>query len=216
MKLNIGCGRNLEKGLDWENLDMSKDVGADLVFDLETTAEGKQIPAPNDYYEMLVMSHVLEHIKNPLSVMQELWRVAAPSCKLVVRVPYGSSDIAFEDPTHVRQYFLNSFMYFSQTAYARADYGYRGDWQVMERILVWDDRLMTEGLVPKTLEAAKHLVHFSRNAVQEFVVVLEAIKPLRPVTDPCTQGQVKFATSAQLRGIQNEQARAQAPHHTHH
>ncbi len=61
--------------------------------------------------------------------MQELHRIATPNAAVTFNVPYGSSDDAFEDPTHVRPMFMNSFLYFSQPAYWRADYGYRGDWQ---------------------------------------------------------------------------------------
>jgi hypothetical protein len=46
--------------------------------------------------------------------MEELHRIAKPNAKVVFKVPYGSSDRAFEDPTHVRQYFLHSFDYFCQ------------------------------------------------------------------------------------------------------
>ena len=60
--------------------------------------------------------------------MQELWRIAKPNAKMVIRVPHGASDDAWEDPTHVRAYFSNSFGYYSQPYYWRADYGYRGDW----------------------------------------------------------------------------------------
>lgn len=62
-------------------------------------------------------------------MMQELHRIAKPGAKANFRLPNGASDDAFEDPTHVKQYFLQSFGYFSQPYYWRSDYGYRGDWK---------------------------------------------------------------------------------------
>ncbi|HHK5531698.1 TPA: hypothetical protein ACQUHH_000011 [Bacillus mobilis] len=50
-------------------------------------------------------SYVLEHIEMPLDAMEELHRIAKPNAKMVCHVPYGSSDDAFEDPTHCRQFF---------------------------------------------------------------------------------------------------------------
>ena len=53
-----------------------------------------------------LLSHVVEHIHNILPMMQELYRIAQPESKYDHRVPYGSSDDAYEDPTHIRQYFI--------------------------------------------------------------------------------------------------------------
>jgi hypothetical protein len=94
--------------------------------------------------------------------------------RLVVAVPYGTSDDAWEDPTHVRPYFLGSFGYFSQPLYWRADYGYRGDWKTEEIIIVVDDRF--RGREPE--EIAKAL-HFERNVAREMIVYLSAVKPIR-------------------------------------
>jgi hypothetical protein len=107
--------------------------------------------------------------------MEELHRIAKPNAKAVFRVPYGSSDDAFEDPTHRRQLFLNSFQYFSQPLYWRADYGYRGDWLTEKiELIVEADRHQEE-----TVEEIMWQVHTFRNIVKEMVVELRAIKPIR-------------------------------------
>ncbi len=134
-RLNVGCGRNIRSG--WLNLDVARLPGVDIVADLERCAEVR-LPLPDDTIEEFLLSHVVEHIQNVLPLMQELHRVAKPGARAVIRVPYGSSDDAFEDPTHVRQFFVNSFTYFSQPCYWRADYGYRGDWSTKQITLVVD------------------------------------------------------------------------------
>ncbi|MFO1304256.1 MAG: hypothetical protein U1F54_11020 [Burkholderiales bacterium] len=181
MKLNVGCGRNSLDG--WVNIDAVQLPGVDLVVDLDTARTGDDapllMPQWRDRVEEFLLSHVIEHLRNPLGVMQELWALAAPDARMVIRCPHGASDDADEDPTHVRRMFPGSFGYFGQPYYWRADYGYRGDWMV--------DAI---ALHPYPEHAAKpdfvlhQLVRDQRNVVQEMVVTLHAVRPRRePLRD---------------------------------
>lgn len=162
MKLNIGCGRNILKG--WVNVDKVALPGVDVV--TETMHHSLPMFDANTVDEFL-LSHVIEHIHEPLPLMQELHRLAKPGALATIRTPYGSSDDAWEDPTHVRPYFPHSFGYFSQPFYWRADYGYRGDWRVVRVQL----------LVDSPCEMA--MIRMARNCVKEMVATLEAVKPIR-------------------------------------
>lgn len=172
-KLNVGCGRNAISG--WVNLDCVALPGVDIVADLEN-CNTQSLPIGSDSVDEFLLQHVLEHIKNPLPLMQELHRVARPGALAIIRTPYGSTDDAWEDPTHVRPYFAGSFGYFSQPLYWRADYGYRGDWQV-ERIVLMVSRARAQG---RSAEAVMDLVHRERNVVAEMHAELRAVKPIRP------------------------------------
>ncbi|MFO0674836.1 MAG: methyltransferase domain-containing protein [Polyangiaceae bacterium] len=171
MRLNVGCGRNALDG--WVNLDAVALPGVNVVADLER-CEGTKLPFDDDSVDELLLSHVLEHVRNVLPMMQELHRVAKPDAKLTALVPYGSSDDAFEDPTHVRQMFVGSFGYFSQPYYWRADYGYRGDW-VTEAV----ELLVDPAYARLTLDDLMTHVKHSRNVVHEMTAVLRAVKPIR-------------------------------------
>ena len=171
-KLNIGCGRNIMGG--WMNLDSMPLPGVDIIFDLESCATRK-IPLPDDSAEELLLSHVIEHIHNILPMMEELHRVARPDAKMVIRVPYGSSDDAYEDPTHIRRCFIGTFGYFSQPFYWRADYGYRGDWQPKKITLAIEKRFVQSNDVNKIMALVRH----QRNVVKEMAVELHCIKPIR-------------------------------------
>ena len=145
-----------------------------MVADLDRCGE---IPLPfeTDSFDEFLASHLFEHLRNPLPFMQELHRIAKVGAKAVFRVPYGSSDDAMEDPTHVRLCFLQTFGYFSQPFYWRADYGYRGDWQTRQiRLLV--SRKRYNGKTPQEIMAD---VSQLRNVVQEMIVELIAVKPIR-------------------------------------
>jgi SAM-dependent methyltransferase len=171
-KLNLGCGRTILPG--WLNVDFVTGPGVDIVVDLDDLAR-TPLPLPDDSIDEFLGSHLLEHLHHPLAFMQELHRVAAPDALAVFQLPYGASDDAYEDPTHVRQYFMNSFIYFSQPAYARADYGYRGDWQPLQiRLLIDKPRWQGKSRV-EIIDAVDSL----RNVVLEMQVYCQAIKPIR-------------------------------------
>jgi SAM-dependent methyltransferase len=171
-KLNVGCGRNILQG--WVNLDCVSLPGIDVVADLNRCATAP-LPFADDSVNEFLLQHVLEHVREPLPLMQELHRIASPGALAVIRTPYGSSDDAWEDPTHVRPYFVGSFSYFSQPCYWRADYGFRGDWQPVRVVL----------LVPKSRALARSaeevmaMVHRERNVVAEMYAELRAVKPIR-------------------------------------
>ncbi len=132
------------------------------------------LPLADDSADELLLSHVLEHIRIVLPMMQELHRIAVNGAVMQVRVPYGSSDDAFEDPTHVRQLFCGSFGYFSQPYYWRADYGYRGDWitEKIELHVAAQHRHLDN-------DALWELIQGDRNVVVEMVATLRAVKPIR-------------------------------------
>jgi SAM-dependent methyltransferase len=174
--LNVGCGRDLIPG--FINLDSSAQVGADLVFDLDS-CRSQKIPLSDDSVDGIYACHVVEHVRDTLALMQELHRVAKPGAQMVIRVPHGSSNDAFEDPTHVHQFFENSFSYFGQPAYRRADYGYRGDWEVSKVALVMNNASLRALPMPAVLR----LVQKTRNQVSEMVVYMKAIKPIRGRVD---------------------------------
>ncbi len=166
-KINFGCGKFTKP--DWVNVDITPLSQVDVVADLNS-------PLPFGYgtIDEMLLSHIIEHLSYPLKTMQELYRIANPNAKLQIRVPYGSSDDSWEDPTHVRPYFLGSFGYFSQPFYWKADYGYRGDWQTESILLIIDPAFKGKGLDEVMLAVTRF-----RNVVREMVATLVAIKPIR-------------------------------------
>ena len=185
-KLHLGCGRRPLQG--WVNLDSARLEGVDVVADLDDCRR-TPLPFADDAFDEFLGVHVIEHLRDPLAFMQELHRIAAPRARAVFRLPYGSSDDAFEDPTHVRQYFLGSFHYFAQTTYWRADYGYRGDWETDELLLM----MPAARYAGKSAEQLLDAVMTARNCVLEMHVHMHAVKPLRaPLEGPTHTAPVRF------------------------
>lgn len=156
----------------WLNLDRAALPNIDVVADLDCCRD-VPLPIESDSVDDLLLSHVIEHIRDPLAMMQELHRVARQGACMLVRVPYGSSDDAWEDQTHMRAYFVDSFRYFGQPNYFRADYGYRGDWAI-DHI-----HLFVRDCVGLDVKAVMSRVMHERNVVSEMVAVLTAVKPIR-------------------------------------
>lgn len=198
-RLNVGCG--LTRYMDCCNVDISTEVDADVVMDIT------QFPWPfqADTFSSVYCSHVLEHIREPLPFMQELARVCCPGAVAVFKLPYGSSDNAWEDPTHYRPYFLDSFGYFSQAAYGGADYGYKGDWSGVTRELrLFPDKGFEQ--LKDRLEELLGIVMTMRNVVEEYKVVMRNIKPPRSPAVARESCPITFAFSPSKQSIDDPAA----------
>lgn len=173
-RLNAGCGRRLYP--DCANVDISEKVGADFLVDFDD--RGLPWPFEDDTFDSVYCSHTIEHIHDPLWFMQELHRVCVNGAVAIFKLPYGASDNAWEDPTHRRPYYLDSFGYFSQAAYTGADYGYRGDWTIVDRALQIFENTGLEVLKDR-LDELHAIVMTQRNVVEEFKVIVKCVKPIR-------------------------------------
>ena len=110
--LLLGCGKTKIPGAI--GVDVVKIDGyVDVVHDLN------QIPYPfkaNSFKE-IHMYHVLEHLDNPIKVMEELHRILQPGGIVYIRVPHFSSMGAFSDITHKRPFGITSFDCFEKENY---------------------------------------------------------------------------------------------------
>jgi SAM-dependent methyltransferase len=96
--LDIGCGAAKVPGAI--GLDISPDTAADIVHDLDV------FPYPIDdaSFDQILLQDVIEHVREPLRVFEELHRIARVGARIQLRTPHFSSVLAYGDPTH-RHYF---------------------------------------------------------------------------------------------------------------
>ena len=108
IRLDIGCGANKQKG--FIGMDKRKLPGVDLVHDLEKFP----YPLPNTVCQIIVASHIVEHIKPWLMIdfMNELWRISKVGGQLAIAMPYGVSHGFVQDPTHCNACNETTFQYF--------------------------------------------------------------------------------------------------------
>lgn len=98
--LDVGCGSAKTPGA--VGLDISPDTEADVVHDLNVFP----YPIADSSFDHVLMQDVLEHVMEPVRVLEELHRVLRPGGRLQVRTPHFSSLLAYSDPTH--QHYFSS------------------------------------------------------------------------------------------------------------
>ena len=111
MKLNIGCGNDYLLG--YINCDWTPKVKIDKLADLE-----KPLKFKDNSVSEVIANHVLEHIKNFVPLMQELYRVCENGAILKIKTPFYSSWGQYNDPTHVRFFTPFTFDYFKKGNYS--------------------------------------------------------------------------------------------------
>ena len=95
--LDLGCGLNKQDG--FLGIDKRALPEVDIVHDIE------EIPWPieSDSVDVILMSHLIEHIKPWLQIdlINETWRVMKLDGLLMIATPYAGSFGFWQDPTHV-------------------------------------------------------------------------------------------------------------------
>lgn len=102
--LDLGAGSIIDKR--YESVDLRD---ADVITDLnrhpwvfETNSAG-----------VIRAIDILEHLYNPIKVMQEISRILIPGGYAFIQVPSTDGRGAFQDPTHVSFWNENSFLYYT-------------------------------------------------------------------------------------------------------
>jgi hypothetical protein len=169
VKLNLGCGTSRLDG--FVNIDTQPGPNVDMVGDITRLTFNEPITE-------VISLHMIEHLTDPLAILQRLYDICVPDARATFACPYGSSDDADENPTHVRRMFLGSWGFFGQPHYWREEpYGYTADWMLETVELRFDSGTLDRyGRDP--LELAR-VVDTYRNVVKEQVATLRCQKPPR-------------------------------------
>jgi SAM-dependent methyltransferase len=114
--LHLGCGE--EKIADALNVDISPDVGADVVCDLNVMPW----PFSSGAYEQVIAQDIIEHLDDPLAFMAEAWRVLIPGGVVSLRTPRFNCENSWRDPTHKHHLHEDSFDYFDPDQYLGKKY----------------------------------------------------------------------------------------------
>jgi predicted SAM-dependent methyltransferase len=84
-KLNLGCENEYRKG--WVNLDIDKKAKADVYHNLNTFP----YPFKNDEFDVVLASHILEHLEDVEKVMKEIYRICKNRGQVYLEVPHFSN-----------------------------------------------------------------------------------------------------------------------------
>jgi len=134
----------------------------DAICDLE-----RKLPLKTDSVDVVYMSHLLEHIRDMIPFMEEVYRVCRPGAEVRVVVPYYTSRGAFRDPTHVRFITEDLFQYFEEPT----DYGVRTNFKIEK--IAYDVRKPFR-YFPNYFQ--KRFRRYLWNVVDNMFVTLRAVK----------------------------------------
>jgi SAM-dependent methyltransferase len=106
--LDIGCGKRKVEPEAF-GIDVSADSVADVVWNLDRYPW----PLEDNRFARVYMSHIIEHLEDPVRAMEEVWRVARDRADVFIVTPHFSSHNSYTDPTHKRHLAARSFEYFT-------------------------------------------------------------------------------------------------------
>jgi SAM-dependent methyltransferase len=81
----------------------------------ETPAQGPffhippvgKLPVPDAQYDAIVLSHVLEHLPEPIAALSEIWRILKPGGLLYIETPSDRSLLRRSHPNYARHGFFS-------------------------------------------------------------------------------------------------------------
>lgn len=111
--LDVGCGDH--KKVPWAvGIDRVKTAAADVVHDLDRYPW----PFPDDRFDLIVASHVVEHIDDVLRLCDELHRIARPGALIRIATPHYTNPDSFIDPTHRHAFGYRTFEFVAHPQHA--------------------------------------------------------------------------------------------------
>ena len=112
--------------------------------------------------------HSIEHVRDLITFMVDLYRVCMPGAHVYIKTPYYASRKAFIDPTHVRFMTEESFEYFKSPNY----YGLNTNFRT---VMIEFGMRKPFKYLPAYFQ--KRCRRYFWNVCEEMTVILEAVKP---------------------------------------
>lgn len=144
---------NLGSGKDWKdeclNADILPRVNPDWLVDISKVEFGQkidtrfgQVVINKGMFERVIANDVLEHISDLVSAMTNIKDLLCTNGEFHINVPYELSLGAWQDPTHVRAFNENSWLYYT-------------DWHWY---LGWEDRFNLSLIEFKVSELGQEMI----------------------------------------------------------
>ena len=174
--LNVGTGLRHYKG--FLTLDCDPQTQPDVLHNMEETP----LPFEANHFDCIFGSHVFEHIRNFVPLVEDFHRILKPGGYLISITPYMGSDDAWECPHHVRAFNENTWYYFDQRLYGDVScdsaglgawQNYRGNFQIEQVILVPYPQFTKEA--QEDLQSFEFKKKHWRNVIQEVQAVLRKV-----------------------------------------
>ncbi len=137
IRLDIGCLFHKLPG--YIGVDIEPGPQVDVVADMH------RLPFRTSSAESIHTRHTLEHVRDPLVCISELYRVCRSGGRITVIVPHYSNPAYWSDLTHLRPFSARSFEYFDLDHSRRAGFPiYLPDVDIKTRsirLIFWPERI---------------------------------------------------------------------------
>jgi predicted O-linked N-acetylglucosamine transferase (SPINDLY family)/cephalosporin hydroxylase len=105
VRVDLGCGDR--KPANFVGVDVCPGVEVDIVADLN-----QRFPFADNSVDEVRAYDTIEHLVDRIHTMNEIWRICKDGAKVNILVPSTDGRGAFQDPTHVSFWNINSFLYY--------------------------------------------------------------------------------------------------------
>ncbi|MFM6223751.1 MAG: glycosyltransferase [Dolichospermum sp.] len=128
LRIDLGCGVNKPNG--FVGVDLYPGFGVDIVADLS-----QRFPFEDNSVDEVRAHDIIEHLPDRIHTMNEIWRILKPGGIVDISVPSTDGRGAFQDPTHVSFWNINSFLYYCNESPAYLElcrrYGFKGEFNTV-------------------------------------------------------------------------------------
>ena len=94
LKVDLGCGTRKQKG--FIGIDRFLLTGVDVVADLDRT-----LPFVDDSIDAVLASHSLEHVRDLMATMREIYRICKHGAQVCIVAPYHEQKLNLANPYHI-------------------------------------------------------------------------------------------------------------------
>jgi len=108
--LDLGCGLKSKKEGS-VGLDKRPAPHVDIVHDLNVYP----YPFPDNKFDWIEMSHIIEHVEKPLYMMNEVHRIAKNGATVRIITPHYSSQLSYGDFEHLHHFGYITFLTLQNT-----------------------------------------------------------------------------------------------------
>lgn len=109
--LDVGCGDKKAAGA--VGIDCRPLPTVDVVHDLDA----HPWPLPDNGFDVIICSHVIEHVGDVARFLREVHRVGAAGARVRIETPHFSSLDSWTDPSHRQHLSSRSFDFFTADGY---------------------------------------------------------------------------------------------------
>ena len=185
--LDIGCGNGnflgkmKKKGMQTFGIDAFQN-SSNRDIDCFYHKELHECNLPQDYFDIITMNHVLEHLINPQEVLEEIHRILKPNGTFVVGVPnsnslaskiFKSDWVQLDPPRHIYsfsdtnllQLLENTGFTHQKTRYFASDFQFLGSVEYLlnrlrvKKVLLKDSNIINNGYMRVPLLPIMHLIN---------------------------------------------------------